>query len=304
MATDASPSLSAAFASLNPVGRPGMGGARVPESVEQAGDEATDSPSSRDRAASETARAGGEGRSRALEGLRRTREGERSESGSARLDEQGQRVRDQVDQQRRDLALQELRNRDREVRSHEQAHLAAGGQYTSSVSYSFVVGPDGKRYAIGGNVDVDTTPVRDDPEATLDKARQVRAAALAPANPSPQDRQIAAEAAQMAQEARMELRQERQEEQREEVSEEAGDSGRGRRDPLKPESLDGDPLAAERPGAEGNERSEPGDRRPGEGAPSMASSGTAGAANRAEGGYGASDGRQAPAPDSGINLYV
>jgi hypothetical protein len=204
-----------------------------------------------------------------------------------------------VDQQRRDLALQELRNRDREVRAHEQAHLAAGGSYTSSVSYSFVVGPDGRRYAIGGNVDVDTTPVRDDPEATLEKARQVRAAALAPANPSPQDRQVAAEATQMAQEARMELRMERQEESRAAASGEGG--GAAERDPLAPEPLYpdpmGDPLAANRPG-EPAERGEQGGARSESGTDSRTDSGET--ASTAAGGYA----RREPGQASGINLYV
>jgi|GEM_PF-6666182 len=300
MATDASPSLSAALASLNPMGRPGMGGARIPESVEQAGDTATRSSPARDRAASEQARASAETRSPTMENLRRADEPQRAEASSARLDEQGQRVRDQVDQQRRDLALQELRNRDREVRAHEQAHLAAGGSHTSSVSYSFVVGPDGKRYAIGGNVDVDTTPVRDDPEATLEKARQVRAAALAPANPSPQDRQVAAEATQMAQEARMELLRERQEESRAEAG---GNEGRpSGRDPLAPEPLYPDPaqspLEANRPGAQGADRTDSGDRRADDGAAAMAGVGEA--SNATEGGYA----RREPGAVSGINLYV
>ena len=300
MATDASPSLSAALASLNPMGRPGMGGARIPESVEQTSETVKQSSSTRDRAASEQARAGVENRSQAVEGLRRAEERQRAEASSARLDEQGQRVRDQVDQQRRDLALQELRNRDREVRAHEQAHLAAGGSYTSSVSYSFVVGPDGRRYAIGGNVDVDTTPVRDDPEATLEKARQVRAAALAPANPSPQDRQVAAEATQMAQEARMELRMERQEESPAAASGDGGSAAE--RDPLAPEPLYpdpmGDPLEANRRGEPGSARADSvtdaGEMRPGNDA------GSDETASAAAGGYA----RREPGAASGINLYV
>ncbi|SFD44085.1 SprA-related family protein [Thiohalospira halophila DSM 15071] len=304
MATDASPSLSAALASLNPTGRPGMGGARIPESVEQTSEAVAQSSPTRDRAAGEPARVGTENRSQAVEGLRRAEERQRAEASSARLDGQGQRVRDQVDQQRRDLALQELRNRDREVRAHEQAHLAAGGSYTSSVSYSFVVGPDGRRYAIGGNVDVDTTPVRDDPEATLEKARQVRAAALAPANPSPQDRQVAAEATQMAQEARMELRMERQEESPAAASDDGGSAAE--RDPLAPEPLYpdpvGDPLEANRPGEPGESGSARADSvtDSGEMRPGNNGAGSEETVSAAAGGYA----RREPGQASGINLYV
>ena len=81
--------------------------------------------------------------------------------------------------------LQELRNRDREVRAHELAHLAvAGALAISGPAYDFERGPDGQLYAVGGEVHIDTSAEAGDPEATLDKARQIRSAALAPAQPS------------------------------------------------------------------------------------------------------------------------
>ncbi|MEM0944287.1 MAG: putative metalloprotease CJM1_0395 family protein, partial [Pseudomonadota bacterium] len=86
----------------------------------------------------------------------------------------------------------ELRRRDREVRDHEEAHARVGGQYASQPSYEFEVGPDGRRYAVGGQVQIDVAPVKDDPEATIAKMEIVKAAALAPAEPSPADRQVAA----------------------------------------------------------------------------------------------------------------
>lgn len=101
--------------------------------------------------------------------------------------------------------LQQLQQRDREVRAHEMAHVAAGaGLVTRGASYSYQTGPDGQRYAIGGEVGIDTSPGRT-PEETLVKAEQVRAAALAPADPSPQDRQVASQATRMAMDARMEI---------------------------------------------------------------------------------------------------
>ncbi len=102
--------------------------------------------------------------------------------------------------------IQALAARDREVRAHEQAHAAVAGQYASSPTYSFVRGPDGVSYAVGGSVDVDTSPIPGDPEATLRKAQQLRRAANAPAEPSAQDGRVAAQAAQLEQEARAELR--------------------------------------------------------------------------------------------------
>lgn len=84
-----------------------------------------------------------------------------------------------------------LAARDREVRAHEQAHARVGGQYAGSPSYTYQTGPDGKRYAIGGSVAIDVSPVPGDPEATIAKMEQVKAAALAPAEPSSADRRIA-----------------------------------------------------------------------------------------------------------------
>lgn len=101
----------------------------------------------------------------------------------------------------------ELKQRDAEVRAHEQAHVAAGGQYvTGGPTYQYQKGPDGRRYAVGGEVQIDTSPVDGDPEATIQKAQVVRAAALAPAEPSSQDLAVAAAATQMAAQARAELR--------------------------------------------------------------------------------------------------
>jgi hypothetical protein len=101
--------------------------------------------------------------------------------------------------------VEQLKQRDREVRAHEMAHVAAGaGVVTSGASYSFETGPDGRRYAVGGEVGINVSPGRT-PEETLSRAEKIRAAALAPADPSGQDRQIAARAASMAAEARVEL---------------------------------------------------------------------------------------------------
>lgn len=103
--------------------------------------------------------------------------------------------------------IEELKARDREVRAHEAAHKSAAGSLArGGPSYSYQRGPDGVSYAIGGEVQIDLSPVPGNPEATLRKAQQIRAAALAPAQPSAQDYAVAAQAAQMAVEAQRQTR--------------------------------------------------------------------------------------------------
>lgn len=113
----------------------------------------------------------------------------------------------------RDKALSEqqekeviaLQARDAEVKAHERAHKSVGGQYAGSISYDYQQGPNGKRYAVGGEVSIDVSPVSGDPEKTIEKMNVVKAAALAPADPSSQDRRVAAQAAQVITAARAEL---------------------------------------------------------------------------------------------------
>lgn len=102
--------------------------------------------------------------------------------------------------------LDELEQIDTEVRRHEMAHIAAGGRYiTSGANFTYKRGPDGKNYAVGGEVSIDTSPVPGDPKATLQKMRQVKSAALAPANPSSQDVKVASKATQTASKALSDL---------------------------------------------------------------------------------------------------
>jgi hypothetical protein len=104
--------------------------------------------------------------------------------------------------------LRELEARDREVRAHEQAHLRVGRDLIrGAASYSYQQGPDGKQYAVGGEVKIDTTGVPGDPEATEAKAYHIRETALAPIQPSNQDRAVASMASRMALEARIEIQQ-------------------------------------------------------------------------------------------------
>ncbi|TNE32153.1 MAG: hypothetical protein EP349_02420 [Alphaproteobacteria bacterium] len=117
--------------------------------------------------------------------------------------------------------VRELKQRDIEVRAHEQAHKSVGGPYAGAVSFETVTGPDGREYAVGGEVRIDAAPVRGDPEATIRKMEIVIRAALAPAEPSPQDVQVAAQAQQTKLQAQAELSRERAEE----AAERRGDGG-------------------------------------------------------------------------------
>ncbi|MCA9734436.1 MAG: hypothetical protein H6696_04925 [Deferribacteres bacterium] len=104
--------------------------------------------------------------------------------------------------------IAELKARDREVHVHEQAHLsAAGGLARGGANFTYAVGPDGRRYATGGEVSIDTSSVPDDPQATIQKMNTVRKAALAPMNPSATDRSVAAKASATAAKAQGELMQ-------------------------------------------------------------------------------------------------
>lgn len=109
-------------------------------------------------------------------------------------------------------AVEQLRERDREVRAHEQAHATVGGQYAGAPSYEYQTGPDGQRYAIGGSVAIDVAPVSGDPQATIQKMLVVEKAALAPAEPSAADRQVASVARATRMDAMAEARSEAQQE--------------------------------------------------------------------------------------------
>ena len=121
-------------------------------------------------------------------------EGERTPDNPQGLTEDEQRL------------VAELKRIDAEVRRHEQAHMNAGGQYAGQASYTYETGPDGGRYAVAGEVPIDTAPIPDDPEATIDKMEVVIRAALAPAEPSAQDQRVAAGAQQTIVAAQADLR--------------------------------------------------------------------------------------------------
>lgn len=105
--------------------------------------------------------------------------------------------------------LKQLSQRDAEVRAHEQAHANVGGNFARAPSFKYEQGSDGKRYAVDGEVSIDISSVPGDPLATLNKMKQVYAAAMAPANPSMADIRVASEALRKMNEAKSQLAEKR-----------------------------------------------------------------------------------------------
>lgn len=104
--------------------------------------------------------------------------------------------------------VERLRQIDTAVRAHEQAHIRAGrGVITSGPNYTYTYGPDGRQYAIAGEVGIDTAPERE-PRANIDKGQRIQDAALAPAQPSSQDYSVAAVGSQLEGQGRIDLAQE------------------------------------------------------------------------------------------------
>lgn len=128
-----------------------------------------------------------------------------------------QQASDQVEQQQQKIVqaeqqiISELSRRDIEVKTHEQAHKAVGGMFAQSPSFSYEKGPDGKRYAVDGEVQIDVGAVSGDPQATFNKMQKVYAAAMAPNQPSSADIRVAAEAVQKMNQAKAEMAELRQE---------------------------------------------------------------------------------------------
>ena len=117
--------------------------------------------------------------------------------------------------------VQELAARDREVRAHEQAHVAAASGIAGAPNFSYVTGPDAQRYAVSGEVRIDTSSEPANPEATIAKMEQVKKAALAPAQPSGQDKSIALVAEAKIREAQAEIRTIKREEEEQKAIESA-----------------------------------------------------------------------------------
>mgnify|MGYP000049342510 CR=1 FL=1 len=105
------------------------------------------------------------------------------------VDITGENKYDKNDYQR---VLEKFKNSDSSIRTHEQAH-AANGNTTTPIAYKYQVGPDGKMYAVGGEVRLDTS-LPDDPKAAAFKLGHIQRASSAPSDMSGADANIAIQA--------------------------------------------------------------------------------------------------------------
>jgi hypothetical protein len=151
---------------------------------------------------------------------------QRKDGGGQSQEQDGQTTTQGLTQEEQQ-EVSELKSRDQEVRRHERAHAAAAGPYGGLPTFEFQRGPDGRLYAVNGEVKIDVSPERD-PAATIAKMEIVIRAAQAPANPSAQDRAVASQAKQMLQRAQAELQAEKRDEK----------DGSSRRDTANPALAD------------------------------------------------------------------
>ncbi|MBR1658069.1 MAG: hypothetical protein IJ697_06345 [Synergistaceae bacterium] len=136
------------------------------------------------------------------------KDSERSEKNQsiikAEADKRKAEAKEDKAEDEKDAQVRELKQIENEVIAHEAAHQAAAGEFGGAVSYTYTEGPDGHKYITGGEV-----PIRfkegATPEETLRNMQRVQAAASAPADPSGQDRQVAAKAAAIASRVRGEI---------------------------------------------------------------------------------------------------
>jgi len=112
--------------------------------------------------------------------------------------------KDQIQEIKKQQILQQLRMTEQKVKAHEMAHKIAGGELTGPVQYKYQKGPDGKLYTVGGEVPIKIKQGKT-PEETVEIAQKIKRAALAPVDPSPQDRAVAARATIMEMQAKMEM---------------------------------------------------------------------------------------------------
>ena len=122
--------------------------------------------------------------------------------------EQNKQKEELTPQEEQELA--KLKNTDAEVKRHENAHKAmAAGLQTSGPNYEYETGPDGRKYAVAGDVNI-SYQKSSDPEVNLKNAQKLKAAALAPAEPSAQDRSVARKADMEIAKAKQEILEEQQ----------------------------------------------------------------------------------------------
>lgn len=118
------------------------------------------------------------------------------------------------EQRQIETQIRVLQRNDTKVKAHEQSHKSVGGQYAGAINYQRTTGPDGKQYVVGGEVSISTSDAST-PRETSNKMQIVRRAALAPPDPSSQDKSVAAMAQSKESRARVELNEESREKAKE-----------------------------------------------------------------------------------------
>ncbi len=173
--------------------------------AEQDFDNTSGSSSSRSSSqAGSEVKEGDEGAARQSTGESNTTSAAEPKPDEAQQKQQQKQKRESREQQALEREIDSLMKRDTQVRSHEQAHAAVGGSHAGQPAFEFEKGPDGKRYAVEGEVQIDVSVVNGDPLATMAKMKQVYAAAMAPVDPSMADIRVAAEAMRKYNQAREE----------------------------------------------------------------------------------------------------
>ena len=124
---------------------------------------------------------------------------ERKDRNLKRRAEMAEKAQQRIDQE----TIRNLKKREQAVIKHENAHAIAGGALAGRPIYEYTQGPDGKRYITGGHVNMRSNSLETDPEKRIQQAQTLYRAALAPADPSPQDRLVAVNAKQLEMEARL-----------------------------------------------------------------------------------------------------
>lgn len=106
--------------------------------------------------------------------------------------------------------LKKLKSRHDEVVRHEEAHYREAGHLARSkpVLSDFVTGPDGKQYATGGHVMIDTSATGD-PEKDVQRGKTIVRAAVAPLSVDSQlsqaDKNVAAKGRQLIEKSEKKL---------------------------------------------------------------------------------------------------
>lgn len=94
-----------------------------------------------------------------------------------------------LDEKDYERVLEKFKSKDAEVKQHEESHTA-NGVAKSTIKYNYQTGPDGKLYAVGGEVKLDTSLPSDEKQA-IDKLEKLASASSAPSQLSAADSQIA-----------------------------------------------------------------------------------------------------------------